>query len=157
LLETVLSRIQEISFSLVPERDMKESLVGQELGEKEIDKILRFSFGKPGRIIEFLQERSGLIKEKKAEKGLADILNSDLTLRFDRAEALAKNYSSEILEIWLRYLRSALLAKIEKREEATKTKKNIENLEKAIFLINRFPVNKRLVLENLMVNLESGA
>jgi len=154
LLETVLSRIQEIFFSLVPEHDMREFLIGQKLGEEDMNKILRFSFGKPGRIIEFLQGSSRLTKEKKTEKGLADILQSDLGARFDRAEALAKNYSPEILEIWLRYLRSMLLEKIERREDAVKTKKNIENLEKVIFLINKFPVNKRLVLENLMINLD---
>lgn len=156
LLPTVLSRVQEVFFSPVPNGEIKEFLVGERLNKEETDKVLHFSLGKPGKAIELLQEPARLAKEKKAEKNLADVLNSDLAGRFKKAEALAKNYSPEVLEIWLRSLRGVLLEKVGNGESAAMIEKNIQSLERATFLINNSAANKRLVLENLMINLGSG-
>jgi len=153
LLETVLSRVQEVRFSFVPEKEIEEFLQ-RDVDKKEREKILRFSSGCPGKAINLSQESSGCKKKEKLEKELTDILEGDLRIRFERAEFLAKNYSAEILETWLRYLREKMFEVMEGGgEKLTAVRENIKAVEKAIFLISFSGANKRLVLENLMLEL----
>jgi DNA polymerase-3 subunit delta' len=158
ILPTILSRTQKIKFFLVNKKEIKEYLIKEKLiKEKEAEEISEFSNGKPGVAIDFISDIDKLKNQKKIVEELIIISKADLSFRFQYAKNLYfKNNIKEVLDIWLRYFRKALILRINSKinlEEINKFKKIIEQIQNINFLISTTNVNIRLALEILMLKL----
>jgi len=151
LFPTICSRTQEIKFSTVPLKTIITFLEQQDVSTEEKKHLLRFNAGKPGRIINFLEMSGDMDVEKKQFKKLEKVLCSDLEIRFNYAKTLSTMPIKENLEIWLNYFRVKLLEKLDKGEETENIQRNLSLLMRVNFLIATTNVNRKLLLENLML------
>lgn len=127
LFETVRSRCQIVRFNFLPQSEMEalaEKLAG-EIGSRiaggETKEIAEMSFGRPGRLVDFLKNPEELKKWRVAEKEFAGVISGDLAQKFAYAkkitdeekekmkEADARITLNEILEIWQNHFRRLLL------------------------------------------------
>jgi len=167
IFQTILSRVQKIRFSPVPKSEIENYLRNQGLASKEIQKIISFSFGKPGLVIDFLSNPQKLEERNQRLKELANLINADFGLRFKYVkDIISQNQNlKEILEIWLRYLRYILINRLVafpdynlpaqnlSQYPMDKIKKIIKVIEKIDFLIANTNINQRLALDQLMLEL----
>jgi len=151
LLGTIRSRLQEVKFFPIAKIEIEKLLKKQGANDKQVSQISSFSLGRPGRALGFLRNSEELKEEERTRKEFVKIIKSDLKGRFDWAETLSKTPFRNNLESWLKYFREILIKGEFKSFE--KIKKDIRELEKTIFLASNTNANKRLLLENLMLNL----
>ncbi len=165
LFPTILSRVQKIKFYPVKKTEIEEYFKKKGIGEKESAEILKFSLGKPGKVVDFISDSEKLEAQKRAISDLIKILNSDLNLRFQYTKNLSSkepqreqisNRVKEILNIWLLYFRNILI-KTEnfqpQKYSFDKLKNILKLIQKTNFLISTTNVNPKLALEILMLEL----
>lgn len=168
LFPTILSRCEIIKFYSVPETEIKNYLINNEIPEKEIQEIIKISQGRPGVAIDLVTDPQKLENQRKKTKELIRILNSGLVARFKYVKELSQNFQEmkEALNIWLSYFRRILLARLttsllEKERgfegfpqySLPKLKNNLNLIQRTNFLISTTNINSRLALENLMLEL----
>jgi len=95
------------------------------------------------------------LKEK-----LTKIIQADFFLRFQYAKALSEDSANlkEVLEVWLGFLRKALISKIKGKESLKdysilQLKSALERIQTTNYLISTTNVNPRLALEVLLMEL----
>ncbi len=163
LAETIRSRLQEIKFSSFARTEIIEFLEERGIKGKKAEEIAVLSLGRMGRVLNFLANPDRLAEEKKRMLSFVEVLDSDMAVRFQYVESIAKEPLGEILEIWLRYFREIFLSKVRNSASAAivgtnqyslvKVKKICEELERINFLISTSNLNQRLALEILMMNI----
>lgn len=153
LLKTITSRAQEIKFFPAENKKIKEVLKKDGLVDSEIEEIAKLCLGKPGLALELSKHLERLKEERDQRKEFLRILTSDLKTRFEYAAVLSKKPLAKILEAWLLYLREILLEKVNNNKETTKIRKLIRKTERTLYLISTTNVNKRLILESLMLEI----
>lgn len=152
LLPTITSRTFKLNFTFVDEKEIYQLL--QKEGCKESKEISSLAMGRPGVALEYSS-----FKEKKEEevirrKEFADIINNDLTFRFQRAKEISKKDDLKgVMKCWLQCLRSEFLEKVKNKEDIKKIKEVIEEIEDAILITRKTNVNIQLLLEKIMIKL----
>lgn len=160
LFPTILSRCETIKFYPVRKSEIQKFLQKKGLSLKEAEKIATISEGKPGSAIDFLSDPEKIKRREKIIEELIEISKSPLILRFKYAKTLSQEESlRDILDIWLSYLREALLTKVQGSssfgEYSSSELKNIlSELQKTILLISTTNVNSRLALDTLMLKFD---
>ena len=159
LLPTIRSRIQKIGFYPVPSQEIKKHLGDK----KEAETISLVCGGKPGVALDLLKDPGILDQRKKVVKDLLSLIDGDAAEKFNYAKNLfqnSENKTEEILDIWLRYLRKALLAKAFEKDEGVSLKYSLLELKKIIlsiqktkFLISTTNVNPKLTFEILLMKI----
>jgi DNA polymerase-3 subunit delta' len=158
LFSTILSRVQKIKFYPVERKEIENYLITQGVPKEKTKLISQLSLGKPGVALEFVLDNQKLEKQDKIIKEILKIGNSDLVSRFQYAKDLAVNSEDtrEVLEIWLRYFRNALILTVDKKEKIyslSKLKNILRTIQKINFLISTTNVNPKLALEILLLEL----
>lgn len=154
LVSTILSRVQKIKFSPVKKNEIITYLKKQGIKNKEAEEITELSFGKPGLAIDFILDSEKLKNQKKIVGELISLLGSNLAFRFRYIKKLSESQNiKEILEIWLRYFRKALISFQKTPNEIRKLKDIIKQIENTNFLISTTNVNPKLALEVLVLEL----
>lgn len=158
LLPTIVSRTEKIRFSFASQREMKEYLLEKNVHPQLIEKILSFSFGRPGEAIEILSNPDKLKKADQKIKDLERLINSSIGERFRYAENESQdsNQLKETLDIWLRYFRNKLYFSLKtpsEKKSLAKYKKIINLIQDTNLLLFRTEVNKKLALEILLLEL----
>lgn len=163
---TVISRCQLIKFNPVPLKEIKEFLtIIHKLPSAEAEILARLSFGRPGLIIEFLKEPDQIKEYQHYLFDFLEILNGSLQNKI----SFINQYLEKIpFLIWQIALRDFLMIRnnlqpintdlIEKVKSAAdhwseqKIYQTLKLISKSKKLIE-LNVNKKLVLENLVINL----
>lgn len=155
LLPTILSRCEIIKFFPPKKEEIREFLIKKGIGKEKIEEILEFSFGKPGLVIEFLENPKRLEEIKEKERELREVLKSPLWFRFQYLKEITKKGNlKEILEIWLNFFHNLLLENLNSDfSKILKIKEILQEIQNTIFLISMTNVNKRLALETLLLKL----
>ncbi len=161
LLSTILSRVQVLRFYSVPKQEIKKFLMGKKLSENQATSITAFSWGRPGRAINFLEDPKEFEKEKQKVKEITQLINADLAFRFQYAKNISeKEELQDILDLWLRYFRALLLGKFKVADSKLKIKYSLSQLEKIVgsiidirYLLSSTNVNAKIALEMLMLEL----
>lgn len=163
LFKTIRSRVQKIKFYPVEKKEIDDYLKSKGLSEEESKIISEVSMGRPGVAIDFLLNPQKLVIFKQKVKELTQILNSDLSLRFQYAKRLSQEENlKEILNIWLNYFRNILLSRLNLQKSWVILKKEytlerIKNILQLIQSINRLilttNINSKLALEMIMLEL----
>ncbi len=158
LLPTIVSRTEKIRFSLVPQKEIKKYLLEKNTSPQLIDKILSLSPGRPGEVIEVLNNPEKLKKIDQKIKDLERLINSSIGERFRYAKSESQDFNQlrETLDIWLRYFRDKLRSSLETSSEKNslaKYKRIINLIQDINLLLFRTEVNKKLALETLLLEL----
>jgi len=162
LFKTLLSQFQILKFSLPSQKEIEKYLSSQDISTALAKEMSLFSFGKPGKVVEFLKNPQKLTQQKETIRQLLNLCRSDIGQRFDYVKKMVNSSgpSSEILETWERYFRKILLSKIKGPQKniltnlpSEKLKDILKTLETTNFLIKTTNINQRLALENLMLKL----
>ncbi len=160
LLDTVSSRSQKIKFFPLKENEIVSLLEKLKCDKEKIKEISCFSFGIPGKAVEFALNYDKIKERKDKIKDLAKIVSfkNPFYFKFQYAKKISEDPSNlkETLEIWKSYLRGLLLEKAKKNKidgSFYKTKSFLEEIEKAVYLTSKTNTNSRLIIENLVLNL----
>ncbi len=146
LLPTVLSRIQQIKFFPVTEKELEKYI-----SEKE---IIYFSLNKPGMAIKLNTFPEKIKEYNEMINCLEKLKKSSMAERFQEAKKLSEENLSEMFSIWLFYLRKKFLKECQNNEDYSSSKKNIKNLQNISSLVERTNINNKLALELLLIQLK---
>jgi DNA polymerase-3 subunit delta' len=160
LLPTIRSRLQQIKFSIVGRKEIEDRLVSLGAGKEKAKDIALISSGQIGKAIEFFNDPEKLEAFNEAVKNISTLCRADMGKRFAFAKEFKENQSDiiNVLDIWERFMRRELLLKILKGKgtlnySLKRLKEVIDELERTKHLIESSNVNKKLALENLLINL----
>lgn len=163
LLPTILSRTEKVKFYPVDFSKIENHFKNQGIKGEKIKEIALFSFGKPGKAINFLLDPQKIEIQNQRIKEISKLISSDFSFRFQYAKDLSDNPEKikDVLEIWLRYFRNVLIAKVKKLKtqnqfdnySVSKLKNIIKIIQEIDYLISTTNVNQRLALEILMLEL----
>jgi len=158
LLSTITSRCQLIRFSTLSKKEIAQFLDSQDLTDSDKKMTLWFSFGKMGRVIDYLNKEEERIIQKNRIKEIRELIGAPIYEKFALAENLSKKRNELLssLEVWLHYFREVLLKKL--RKEKIKKEYSFNNLKEIInavertkYVLTQTNVNPRLALENLLL------
>jgi DNA polymerase III subunit delta' len=155
LLQTILSRAQEIKFSPVKKEEIENFLLRQGAKKEAAEEFSLLADGRPGIAMDFLKNPEKADALKYLFSDFEKILKSDLAFRFKYAKNVFEGdggYAKlrEILSAWIFYLRRQLLSKT---GDASKIKDAIKILQKTDFLISTSNANPHLAFEIALLNL----
>jgi len=153
LLPTIISRCQLLRFSALSKKEIEQYLESQKVKDKS---AAWFSFGRPGRAIDYLNKDSKIQKQRL--KDIQEMIKAPLYERFDLAERLSKDKPELLasLEIWLSYFREILLKKLNKKKirySSKQLKEIIDLIETTKYLVSSTNANARLALEILLMKI----
>ena len=113
LLQTISSRCQTIKFFPEGLKQIEEYLKKQGAEQKEAKMFAELSQGRPGRAVEFMQNKDKLENEKKDLQELVKIMGQDLAQKFQYVKTTDPDSKKleDILQQLLRYFRNLLLIK----------------------------------------------
>ena len=177
LLETIRSRCQTLQFNFVAAKEMRDYATGPaKLEAGQAAEIVRLSFGRPGRMIEFAADPDRLKEWQARSREFARVVASGLPERFAYAAKVAEadNFDEE-LEAWQAHYRGLLLEGLNgKAEEVApdapkpqfvftklKTADNpsqkfaaiLEKIHALGMVLQTTNANPRLAIENFMLDL----
>lgn len=162
ILPTILSRVQIINFKPVPSKEIAENLKKEETAPKNLSEIISFSFNRPGLAKTFLDPSLFQERKKIAHKFLKAISSPEA-----RFSLILESLSLPPFFIWQTILRDLLRIKfkmelvnssLEKEISAISGRYSKKDLYRIILNIEKakslwqMNVNKRLILENLFLN-----
>ncbi len=157
LLPTVRSRSRRIAFFPVGDNEIETFLREQRCKDDLVEEIRLFSFGRPGLAFNFLSDPSGIKRRRERVEELISVVsvNAPFRKRLNYARELAEDSvnTKEVLEIWLSYFRALMKKKAEEGRSLSAIKHSLEIVDESIQLISTTNVNKRMVLEKLMMEL----
>ena len=161
--ETIVSRCQLVNFLPVAAAEIKKKL------PKASDKIIRRSCGRPGLVINYLENPALIKGQQNILDDLNKLLSSDLNSRYLYVEKLAKDVSlaRSVLSTWLLFFRDLALikagcvnltifsnsTKFKNQYSLNKIKGIIQAVKNTDWLIANPSINARLALEVLMLDI----
>jgi DNA polymerase III subunit delta' len=144
LLSTILSRVFEIKFSLLTEKEIEELVK-----DKEIAKL---SFGKPGKGIEYLKSSEKREEAKKNKVEAEKLMQEDVAFRFEVIKRVVEEKKEEeFLIVLLKLLQEKMHRKLAKKERLGEICEAIKETEEVIFLLSKTNINVRLALEKIIL------
>ncbi len=171
LFRTIYSRCQILKFYPLSFKEIKEYFKSQ-LSSSELEKIFIISQGKPGKIIEFLNNPQKSFSVFKSFKEIENLLKLNLSEKFSFSKNFFEGETNEenlvyFLENFENYLRIVFLKKVGIKNEVLdslslkvpqdysffKIKKVIDSIEDLRILSSRTNINQKLAFENLMITL----
>ncbi|MDO8264998.1 MAG: hypothetical protein Q7T34_01345 [Candidatus Parcubacteria bacterium] len=157
---TLRSRLEGMKFFPVSKQEIEGYLKNGKLEEKEIKEISEICWGRPGRVIDLLNNPEKIRLRDEIIVKLDKLRNTSLSLKFQYAKDLADNPKDvrEVLEIWQRQFRNIFLSNLKSDQlkegySNEKINKILKLIQKIDFLISTTNVNLRLALEMLMMEL----
>ena len=161
---TIVSRVQEIRFQSLPNKKIVELLIIKGAKEPLAKKISYLSLGKPLKALELLDGQRMRLEEEKIID-FKRLLKENLAFSFKEIEKIVEEKEDifQRIEIWLNFLRIIFLKKIgvvkeeivdqEESISLVNLKNLLSSLEKANYLLLKTNANKRLILENSILEL----
>jgi len=164
LLSTIRSRAQNLKFGIVAKQEIEKHLISLGASESTAKEITILSSGQVGRALDFYHNPELKKEFLKNLDEIESLCSAEFNDRFNYAkkiidEAETAEALMQKMEIWERFFRREMLVKIfggksKFPSQSDSDLKNIvKNLEKLKYLISATNINKRLALENFLLNL----
>lgn len=152
LLTTIASRCQKIKFSLVADPEM-EKIIPDSVKDKKY--LLFWSLGRPGNLINLLNNKEDLEFLDKSARELKKLFSMNVAEKFFYAEEITKDAEllAKKMDCWTVILRRSMLA--EEGSAAVPEEKAlslIDHISSSLRLIRDTNSNAKLVVENLFLN-----
>jgi len=114
LLDTIRSRCEILQFNFVTDQEMQNWQRSHpcQLDPEAQKEIVKLSFGRPGRLMEFAADKNAIKKWQADEKEFSRVIGGDLADKFNYAKKITDDDTvdlGELVEIWQFYFRSKLL------------------------------------------------
>jgi DNA polymerase-3 subunit delta' len=146
LLPTIVSRCQKIKFFPVEREKIENFLKERGIDKRKIERMLKFAQGRPGVVIEFLENEKKLEEFEKLEEGLIKIENREIFFKFQKAKEFLQGFDLfEILEVLTLHFRKKIFEK--------RSREILNTIQKIYFLTKTSNVDKRLALEILFLKI----
>ena len=146
LLPTIVSRCQKMKFFPVENSKIEEFLRKKGVDEKKIQRILKFTQGRPGVAIELLENEKKLEEFEKFEKDLVKIENREIAFKFQKVKELFQELDLfEILEVMSLHFKEKIFDE--------KAREILKEIQKIYFLTKTSNLDKRLALEILFLKI----
>lgn len=145
LFPTIRSRCWQIKFGLVKEEEMSN------LAEK-IDIPIH---GRPGLLIDLLEDKSFRKKYETLREEFQEMLESSIAKKMEYVKKKSKSKEEVrcMLKIWLFCLKEKMMEEMKKDEMKDETLYMIKNIEKVLLLNLTTNTNTRLSLEKIILNI----
>ena len=165
LLGTIKSRVQSLNFNGIANKEIEKYLISEGIGKEEAQEVSVFSGGKIGKALELLEDSEKKEFFVKTLNYLKEIENKGFDKRFEYVKEIYKDPEdkesvSEILNIFERFFRRIMFLKLYKKNteefksySLLQIKNIIEEIQKTKYYFNNTNTNKKLLLENLMINI----
>jgi DNA polymerase-3 subunit delta' len=155
LFPTIISRCQKIHFGIVSNDDISQLINSQEkkLSAEIKQAIIFWSIGRPGLVLEMLQNPEKLNFQIKSFAEAKKLLQETILNKFSLAEDLAKDTDLALkkMNVWMVGIREALLkGKIDFASQE-KCLEIIDKISESRRLLKQTNANARLILENLFL------
>ncbi len=161
ILDTIKSRCQVIKFLPVQKSLLEKFLENKIESKEEIEKIIEMSGYRPGKIIEFVNDKNKIREAEENMKRIYGITEKNTSEKLNEAENISKKEINEIvsvLNLLVIYLRRSLIK--EYKNNSCINKDNLLKIKKRIELVGRTKenlltknVNTKLAVENLFLGL----
>ncbi len=146
LLSTVLSRVFTFKFFLVPEKEIFQFVKDHE--------IVKMSFGKPGKAIEYLNSSEKKIGAENEKKEVEKIMEENIAVRLSVIKKVVEEGREEdFLDCWLKAAEEKMINELRKKRKTENYCRVIKEIEEAIFLYSKTNTNSRLLLEKIAVKI----
>jgi DNA polymerase-3 subunit delta' len=161
MLDTIKSRCQLIKF-LPVKKSLLEKFLEDKISDKnEAEKIIEMSGYRPGKIIEFVNDRNKIKEALDNINKISSVIRGDENEKLDEAENISKKEINEIvsiLNLLTVYFRRYLIKEYKNKNCADKNnllkiKGNIELICKTKENLLTKNVNAKLAIENLFLGL----
>ncbi len=154
LLPTILSRVRQVPFSLLPEAVIREGIGQLFPGKDTALEPFFFTLGRPGIVIRALGDESAFAKRRDLLRQLFRVSTLSFAERAKLSEALSDDAADAVtlLEWWLAGLRTSAL----REPSAVRSEKFfglLESIDAAIRTLRSVPVNARLQLDALLFSI----
>ncbi len=164
LLPTIRSRAQDLRFFPVSKDKIEKFIISLGASAELAKEIREVSSGQIGKAVDFFNNPDKLKIFKQTVKEIEGMCKADYSDRFNYAKQITDSSETaeqllEIIEIWERFFRREMLYKIFNNQgkflqyTADNLVIIVKNLEKMKYLISNTNVNKKLALENFLLNL----
>ncbi|TSC78426.1 MAG: DNA polymerase III subunit delta' [Parcubacteria group bacterium Gr01-1014_33] len=159
LFSTIMSRTQQIQFSLVPHAEINGFLEKKRLPAEERKELCRIARGRPGVLHTLLEDKDALAEERKFLAGVSTgIEEGDIPAAFRIHEHIASDPELRVkyIECAMEILRAKLLL-ANTPETALFFAKKLKNALRMRTLIETTNVNPRLCLDAFTLGVQSGS
>ena len=161
ILDTIKSRCQLIKFLPVKKSLLEEFLKDKLDSKEEAEKIIEMSGYRPGKIIEFVNDKNKIKKAEDDLRRIYDALGKNENEKLNEAEAVSKMEINEIvgiLNLLIVYLRRTLINEYKNnncvdKNSLLKIKRRIELVGKTKENLLSRNINAKLAMENLFLAL----
>jgi DNA polymerase III delta prime subunit len=144
IIPTITSRVFEINFRLVNEKEIKKGVDDEE--------AVRLSLGRPGSALEYVSDPEKKKQLKDLEQETRTVLEKDLASRFSLIKKIAKEERSvEFLECLLRILEEKMIEKMKNKEDSERYREAVKEAEEVIYLYKKTNTKIELAMENIVL------
>ena len=160
-LDTIKSRCQLIKFLPVKKSLLEKFLEDKISDKEEAEKIIEMSGYRPGKIIEFVNDRNKIKEAADEINRISSVIKKSESEKLDEAENVSKKELSEVisvLNLLTVYFRKFLIKEYKDQNHANKN--NLLQIKERIDLISKTKenlltknVNTKLAIENLFLGL----
>jgi DNA polymerase III delta prime subunit len=148
IIPTITSRVFEINFRLVSEKEIKKGVDDEE--------AVRLSLGRPGSALEYVSDPEKKKQLKDLEQETRTVLGKDLASRFSLIKKIAKEERSvEFLECLLRILEEKMIEKMKNKEDSERYREAVKEAEEVIYLYKKTNTKIELAMENIMLTIDN--
>lgn len=175
LLPTIISRCQQIKFSLSSYQEIEKGLLNYYQNEPSvlanIPEASRLSSGRTGTAIQIINNPGFRSRREEICRKFFEIIDSSLSGRYQYVNTMTLANTEEILSVWLYILKDSIYSYFNKssfilnakfhkelrdllnKYSVTKILFIIDRIKEVKFLLRATNVNKKLALETLMLEL----
>lgn len=152
LLPTIASRAVPRYFPIPPCHILEEFIQPRVNGTEAKETLVRLSFGKPGLVVKFLEDREFFEQEKKFANSLESAWLGSLSdaFRFSEKAAADKETSKKTAEYLMHLLRRKLIEAVSSNEALLFAEK-IKRVSEAALALETTNVNPRLALDAMFL------
>ena len=145
--QTILSRVEKIRFSTVPDNELRRYLenfkkkIWKESHSDVSDSVVKISLGRPGILFDFIDGHKNINKEiDKLDKFIGVVCDTKLRWQFIDSASKEAEETIDFLNLWQIILRDALFLKLGIKELSTYS----VQADKILKIIDRFSLGSLL-------------
>ncbi len=161
LLGTIRSRLQQVKFSLVSREEIEKELIKRGADKEKAKEISMVSSGQIGKALDFFENPEKLKFFNDAIKDIVRLARGGYFERFNYARGLNEEPEdiARVLDVWERFFRREMLLRVFNNKGALgnyslrKIKETLDVISKTRYLVEKTNTNKKLALENLLIEL----
>ena len=154
LLKTIISRVWKIKFFPVEKKEMEEYLEKRRIKKEDIEILIKLSSGRPGVLMDFLKDKEEIKKQNSTILEIEKVFSADIAYKLKYAKEITdKEETKEFFENWTNHFRKQIFLSLDSFSKLGNINKNLKILLDGKFQAENTNVNNKLLIENLLINL----